>query len=712
MNKSELFSSLEQRYGLPEGYLARTETLESDGGRLTYNKNSGAAGNFQFLPKYQKAYGITDPYDLRQSAEAAAKLAANNRAALQQKGIENPTAADLYAAHQQGATGYVDLLKAGDKPASSVVGEKAVVWNGGKADMTAFDFANKITSKFSGNAAPPQPQQGGQTATGIFAKPGVDVAESPEQTAALEGQAPLSTQDVLDTANAASEGGRRQGNGLKELGFLHNYFKSLDTSATGVKPLTVPNFFNQPKYKHGGIVSLKEDAKRVRAAGIGGDTVLAHITASEAALLKSMGGSGRINPRTGLPMFEEEGEGGNNNSNAPGTNSNTSNGQEQGPGLGLNDSFGAQPGEQGPSMGEMNFGGSSLSNALGNTSMGSFGLNGITSEISTPGTSTPASGKGMDPGATPGYEGPGTSVQGAVFDGLAPTIDLGPDFSSANSPLADPGVTSLSYDKVGALTNAAVTYDPASLSTATQKAVDKALAELTEAPAAIGVNPSTTPTSTVSPSTPASSTPASSTPASSSAKSSGPTASSSTTKGKGYDITGFDFIDSKISSMINNPTATIAGLAVSAVNPVAGFANALTGNQIGMLADRAISSMLGTQPGPGNTVTSEEPGTNPASPSTPSGPGPSIGDETFGDGSSGGNATYNPVSPATSSSSTSTAPVRYDVSKFLGELGESSYTTPASVYSSYPVQQGIGSIAAPQYTGSFYNPSFGKVPYQ
>ena len=254
MNKNELFSSLEQRYGLPEGYLARTEILESGGGKKTFNPDSGAAGNFQFLPRYQKAYGITDPYDLRQSAEAAAKLAANNRAALQQKGIENPTAADLYAAHQQGATGYADLFRAGDKSAASVVGEKAVVLNGGKADMTAFDFANKITSKFSGNAAPPQPQQGGQTATGVFAKPNVDVAENPDQAAALEGQAALSTQDVLDTSNAATA---RSGSGLKELGFLHNYFKSLDTSATGVKPLSVPDFFHQPRYANGGIVSLK-----------------------------------------------------------------------------------------------------------------------------------------------------------------------------------------------------------------------------------------------------------------------------------------------------------------------------------------------------------------------------------------------------------------------------------------------------------------------
>jgi hypothetical protein len=253
MNKNELFSSLEQRYGLPEGYLARTEILESGGGKKTFNPDSGAAGNFQFLPKYQKAYGITDPYDLQQSAEAAAKLAAQNRNILQKKGIENPSAADLYAAHQQGASGYAGLLKAGDKPAASVVGEDAVLLNGGKPNMTASDFANKITTKFSGEA-PSQPKPIGQTATGVFAKPGVDVAENPEQTAALEGQSTLSTQDVLDTSNAAAG---RSGSGLKELGFLHNYFKSLDTSATGVKPLSVPDFFHQPRYANGGIVSLK-----------------------------------------------------------------------------------------------------------------------------------------------------------------------------------------------------------------------------------------------------------------------------------------------------------------------------------------------------------------------------------------------------------------------------------------------------------------------
>ena len=45
-------------------------------------------------------------------------------------------------------------------------------------------------------------------------------------------------------------------------------------------------------------------------AGRGGDTLLAHITPREAAILKALGGSGNINPRTGLPMFSDADSGG------------------------------------------------------------------------------------------------------------------------------------------------------------------------------------------------------------------------------------------------------------------------------------------------------------------------------------------------------------------------------------------------------------------
>jgi hypothetical protein len=56
-------------------------------------------------------------------------------------------------------------------------------------------------------------------------------------------------------------------------------------------------------FAKGGIASLKASARKVQKAGRYGDTVLAHITPQEAALLKSRGGAGTINPKTGLPEY-------------------------------------------------------------------------------------------------------------------------------------------------------------------------------------------------------------------------------------------------------------------------------------------------------------------------------------------------------------------------------------------------------------------------
>jgi hypothetical protein len=56
-------------------------------------------------------------------------------------------------------------------------------------------------------------------------------------------------------------------------------------------------------FKNGGAVSLKPVAKFLAAQGRNGDTMLAHINKSEAALLKRLGGSGTINPVTGLREY-------------------------------------------------------------------------------------------------------------------------------------------------------------------------------------------------------------------------------------------------------------------------------------------------------------------------------------------------------------------------------------------------------------------------
>jgi len=56
-------------------------------------------------------------------------------------------------------------------------------------------------------------------------------------------------------------------------------------------------------------MGLPEMAERLAAAGRGKDTILAHINPTEARLLKSRGGSGKINPKTGIMEFDEAGIG-------------------------------------------------------------------------------------------------------------------------------------------------------------------------------------------------------------------------------------------------------------------------------------------------------------------------------------------------------------------------------------------------------------------
>lgn len=59
------------------------------------------------------------------------------------------------------------------------------------------------------------------------------------------------------------------------------------------------NYYSQGGQPHG----LKSLAQELTRYGRNGDTVLAHINPQEAALLKKLGGSGTINPHTGLPEY-------------------------------------------------------------------------------------------------------------------------------------------------------------------------------------------------------------------------------------------------------------------------------------------------------------------------------------------------------------------------------------------------------------------------
>ena len=63
-----------------------------------------------------------------------------------------------------------------------------------------------------------------------------------------------------------------------------------------------------PTFERGGRVKetygLENAAEMIRRRGREGDTILAHISPEEAGILKLLGGSGTINPHTGLPEFK------------------------------------------------------------------------------------------------------------------------------------------------------------------------------------------------------------------------------------------------------------------------------------------------------------------------------------------------------------------------------------------------------------------------
>jgi hypothetical protein len=134
------------RYGQPAGMLTAFAVLESSMDPSAKNP-SGAAGLFQFMPDTAAQYGIDNPHDPEAAADAAARLARDNRAYLLKKLEREPTWGELYLAHQQGAGGAARLLANPSAKAVDVVGVKAVTQNGGSADMTAAEFAGKWTAK-------------------------------------------------------------------------------------------------------------------------------------------------------------------------------------------------------------------------------------------------------------------------------------------------------------------------------------------------------------------------------------------------------------------------------------------------------------------------------------------------------------------------------------------------------------------------------------
>jgi hypothetical protein len=167
---ASMFRAQEEENDLPPGFLARTAQIESSMNPQAKNPNSSAGGLFQFIDGTAADYNLGNKFDPKDATRAAAELAWDNKEALTKALGRDPTAAELYLAHQQGSGGASKLLANPSARAADIVGEQAVRLNGGDASMTAGDFAGKWLTKFDGARpsvqtaqASPQPTAAPQT---------------------------------------------------------------------------------------------------------------------------------------------------------------------------------------------------------------------------------------------------------------------------------------------------------------------------------------------------------------------------------------------------------------------------------------------------------------------------------------------------------------------------------------------------------------------
>lgn len=140
-------------------YFDRLGQIESNNNPNAVNKQSGASGQFQFMPATAKQYGLANPMDPVASRQAVEKFTSDNANTLRKGLGREPNEWELYLAHQQGAGGALRLLKNPDTLAARLVGPKAVVQNGGDPNMTAAQFASLWQGKFSGGQDGSAPMQ-------------------------------------------------------------------------------------------------------------------------------------------------------------------------------------------------------------------------------------------------------------------------------------------------------------------------------------------------------------------------------------------------------------------------------------------------------------------------------------------------------------------------------------------------------------------------
>ena len=158
------------------GYLRRTSQIEGGGALAPPTSASRAAGPFGFMPATAARYGLAIPSDPTAAPDAAARLTIDNAGVLRAALGREPSPAELYLAHQQGAAGAAALLLHPDMPAAQAlaaagvapaVAAQSIAGNGGIPAAPASRFTQMWQSRFGG-----APQAAAAGPAGTIAKQG------------------------------------------------------------------------------------------------------------------------------------------------------------------------------------------------------------------------------------------------------------------------------------------------------------------------------------------------------------------------------------------------------------------------------------------------------------------------------------------------------------------------------------------------------------
>lgn len=136
-------------YGVSGELLQRFQYMET-GTNPNQTSSTGAKGPFGFIDSTAKQYGLKDPFDLKESAEATARFIADNRTVLNQRLGRPPTDTELYLAHNQGGAGAAVLLANPNVRAGDLVGDRAIRVNGGDPNAPASAFTSMQAARFIG----------------------------------------------------------------------------------------------------------------------------------------------------------------------------------------------------------------------------------------------------------------------------------------------------------------------------------------------------------------------------------------------------------------------------------------------------------------------------------------------------------------------------------------------------------------------------------